>query len=812
MKRLAILNFHPAFTPPRSGGELRYWNLATRLSESFDVHMVNPTYGEAEREIVEHTPTCKEVRLPKTRAYNRWHRFFDRMARFPECSALVATLACKRHAAFREEARRAAEGAEVLMLSSPFMAPAAPKPATNQLLVYDSYNVESTLHREALGDGLWGRWGTSRIARIEGHLARRADLVLVCSREDGEEMADLYGIDESKIVLVPNGVDAGAVRPSAGESERLAARERLGLEEDRAALLFIGSYHPPNIEAARFLVEEIAPHIEKADLLIAGKVCEALKGSETPRNVRLLGLVEEDTKRDLLGGCEIALNPMFSGSGTNLKMLEFLASGLPVVTTPKGARGLEIEHGDHAMVVEKSHFLRCVLDVLADERRRLRLRRLSRQHAETHFHWPVLADRLRHVLDIKTSRRLLMLNDYPVSPVRSGGQVRLEAVARHLSETVAPVTILTLCKKKRGRHVLHGPRCEELNVARSGLHNAIDKLLAGWMTVAVDDVSALVFWRASPRLKRALKRELRLADAILLDHIYMTNVARRLRGRRPIVYESHNAETVLKRALFGSGMLGDFLVRATERAERRALREAAFTACVSEGDAEIFRSQFGADVGRLVLAGNGVDCAARAVVPVDQRPALREAVELGPEPTFLFLGSGHPPNRDGIEFLIRTIAPENPGCTFLVAGSVCGWFHGRRVPSNVVMLGPISEDTKEFLLQCADLALNPVFDGSGSSLKVPEYLSAGLPVISSRVGARGFADEERPEVRLAGRDNLSRLVADGAADLEWRRRASAGGRRLAEERFDWSVTLRPLSDGVRGLLAENSWPGSAVPR
>lgn len=798
MKRLLFLNFHPAFAPPRSGGELRYWNLATRLAQTCSVRMINPTFGEAAREEVAHAPQCVELRLPKPRAYNAWHHFLDRWAGFRECSALVATLACRRHRAFIEEARAAARDADVLVLASPFMWPAAPRPRGGQLLVYDAYNVEARLAREALGGGLWGRWGTRRIARIERDLARRADLVLACSREDAEEMADLHGIEDCRIVVVPNGVDTTTVRPATTD-ERHAARARLNLSPERPALLFLGSFHPPNIEAVEFLIADVAPTVEGVDILIAGKVCDAVRG-QTPANVRLLGLVDDATRAGLLAACDVALNPMFSGSGTNLKMLEFLAAGLPVVTTPTGARGLEVRDGEQARIADRAHFARAVAETIADPTRAARHADAGRQHAVARFDWAGIVERLRSLLEHKLSPRVLMLNDYPVTPVMSGGQVRLEAVARRVAQGVGPVTIVTLTKAPRGRHEWLGPGIEELNIPRSWLHNAVDRLLGGWMTVAADDASALLFWRATPALACVLRREMRAARVVLLDHVYMTNAARALHDTVPLVYESHNVETDLKRVLYGRGLLGDFLVATTRRAERWALRHGAFVSCVADEDRRAFVERFGAEASRLVVAANGVECAARPAVAADDRMRLRTAIGMGPEPALLFVGSGHPPNRDAVEFILREIAPAHPDCTFLIAGNVCGWFHSHRLPDNVVCLGPIETTVKEYLLQCADVALNPLFGGSGSSLKVPEYLSAGLPVLSSDVGMRGFGTNGAREVVVLEREALAREVGRYARDLEWRRGATQAARARAEREFDWSVTLEPLVARLNELL------------
>src|SRR5690606_14941585 len=152
--------------------------------------------------------------------------------------------------------------------------------------------------------------------------------------------------------------------------------------------------------------------------------------------------------------------------------------------------------------------------------------------------------------------------------------------------------------------------------------------------------------------------------------------------------------------------------------------------------------------------------------------------------------SGHTPNRDAMMFILKELAPMHSRAVFLAAGSVCGWFHSMPIPENVVLLGEITNEQKHFLLEACDIALNPLFDGSGSSLKVPEYLSAGLPVMSSEIGARGFATKDTSGILVCDTREMADCLYELIHDEEKRTRLAAEGRKLAEEKFDWRVTLR----------------------
>ena len=86
--------------------------------------------------------------------------------------------------------------------------------------------------------------------------------------------------------------------------------------------------------------------------LLMGSQCDFFKGKKLPENVGLLGVVSEGAKAKIFETVDFALNPMMSGSGTNLKMFDYMAAGIPVITTEFGARGIEDKKGMIVAAVE----------------------------------------------------------------------------------------------------------------------------------------------------------------------------------------------------------------------------------------------------------------------------------------------------------------------------------------------------------------------------------------------------------------------------------------------------------------------------
>jgi glycosyltransferase involved in cell wall biosynthesis len=91
---------------------------------------------------------------------------------------------------------------------------------------------------------------------------------------------------------------------------------------------------------------------------------------------------------------------MEHGSGTNLKMLDFLAAGIPVLTTPIGARGIGMADGVHAHVAEIVDFEKAIRRQLqATQEATDAMTRCARSLVESEFDWDVIAQRLKAEID-----------------------------------------------------------------------------------------------------------------------------------------------------------------------------------------------------------------------------------------------------------------------------------------------------------------------------------------------------------------------------------------------------------------------------
>lgn len=241
---------------------------------------------------------------------------------------------------FLRVAREHVATADVVVFSHPWCyPPLADDLQPGQLVVYDSHNVEAVLRTSLLDDLPQSRELLTRVADVEYALCRRADLVLACSQDDVNQYQQIMDVDPFCLRIVPNGAFTGRfiAMPRQGQSSQ---RQELGLPSDRPIAIFMGSLYGPNVEAAKFIARTLAPQCQGWCFVIVGGAGEPLQSESIPENLKITGRVDDAHRDALLIAADIALNPMMTGSGTNIKMFDYMAAGLPILTTDVGARGI----------------------------------------------------------------------------------------------------------------------------------------------------------------------------------------------------------------------------------------------------------------------------------------------------------------------------------------------------------------------------------------------------------------------------------------------------------------------------------------
>lgn len=229
--------------------------------------------------------------------------------------------------------------------------------------VLDHHNVESTIIRRvaqtdtSLPTRLYAGLEWPKLRRYELDVCRKCDLVVTVSEDDGAALREMEPALDN-VHSVPIGVDIDYFQPV----DRAAG--------SRNILSIATMYWPPNVESMLHFHREILPLVRRdipgCTLTIAGqRPVKAIRDLAADPSVRVTGYV--DDPRQTAKDCGVFVVPLRSGSGVRVKILNALAMGLPVVSTPLGAEGLEVESGKHLLLADTpSDFARAVVDVLGD--------------------------------------------------------------------------------------------------------------------------------------------------------------------------------------------------------------------------------------------------------------------------------------------------------------------------------------------------------------------------------------------------------------------------------------------------------------
>jgi len=260
-------------------------------------------------------------------------------------------------------------------------------------VIVHTQNVESSIWRryfETETNALrrWyikGQW--LKFQRFEREALAGAQSTIAVSDLDAQVFRNDYGV--RRIDVVENGVDTAYFRPP--------ARPRHPKD-----LLFLGSLDwRPNLDGIVQLLDTVFPAVRAAEpearLVIVGRTPPAwLHARALQPGVELHADVAD--VRPYLQSCGLLVVPLRIGGGSRIKILEALASELPVISTRIGAEGLDLEPDNHLTVVETIRDL--IPAILHGIRRPTELASQAsrgRRAVLAKYEWDFLAARLEQV-------------------------------------------------------------------------------------------------------------------------------------------------------------------------------------------------------------------------------------------------------------------------------------------------------------------------------------------------------------------------------------------------------------------------------
>ncbi len=276
-------------------------------------------------------------------------------------------------------------------------------------------------------------------------------------------------------------------------------------------------------------------------------------------------------------------------------------------------------------------------------------------------------------------------------------------------------------------------------------------------------------------------------------------------GYGPIVLDEHNAEwrlqqTALRAALHDHRLVAAgyslLQVQKLRRYERTALRRAAQVVSVSDADrSDLVRL---APKANVTVIPNGVDTALYA-------PLLNEPEE--PATVFFAGKMDFRPNIEGALWLVREVMPmlwqTHPEVKVVLFGMQPTEAVQRLgQDARVTVTGAVpGVDAEKRAMARATVVCVPLLSGGGTRLKFLHGLSMAKAVVSTALGAGGFALEPGRHALIASTPGeFAARIADCLSSPLLRRRLGNAGRRLAEERYAWSHLLPAFDDVYRGIV------------
>lgn len=201
---------------------------------------------------------------------------------------------------------------------------------------------------------------------LEFDAARRAPRLICASESDRAALATGH-VDAE---IIPHPIDAQeAASPFSHDEARAILQELYELPVvGRRMCFFVGSFYPPNNEAAEAIAEmaqqcQNDPRLQDVIFVVAGGCMAPCRTN----NFAALGMIEGAALSACMSLTEIVLIPLLRGTGVSLKSIEGLARGSLILSTAIGMRGLDVKDGVHCRIEDDiSQFPDRIVELLGD--------------------------------------------------------------------------------------------------------------------------------------------------------------------------------------------------------------------------------------------------------------------------------------------------------------------------------------------------------------------------------------------------------------------------------------------------------------
>lgn len=230
---------------------------------------------------------------------------------------------------------------------------------------------------------------TKKVIKLEKRAVEQSTAIATVSERDKEQYSEYFPEYKDKWISINNGIDMSntILEPKC--------------KRDKYTVIFVGSLrHPPNLHGLKWFVKNVWPSVyakkgnAKFIIVGSGEISEEDKNEFfNASGVKFLGFVEN--LYPLLRKSTCLVVPLFSGSGTRLKILEAFSFELPVISTSIGAEGLPYTDGQSILIAnDEEEMKNAIFRLLDDEDLQLRLSANSYEIVKEEYDWENIIKKL----------------------------------------------------------------------------------------------------------------------------------------------------------------------------------------------------------------------------------------------------------------------------------------------------------------------------------------------------------------------------------------------------------------------------------
>ncbi|MCR4263762.1 MAG: glycosyltransferase family 4 protein [Candidatus Roizmanbacteria bacterium] len=390
MKTILFLSYDLPY-PLDAGGKIRSYHLIRQLSKHYKVRLFY-FYRSAKTQSYEDkiTPFCDDLIGFKRRPVNSLVTF-RYLKKYPFPAALYIDTSVRER--IQKEMKRGIDAVHFesfytsVYLSEDIQAPQLLGTENIEWRVYKDFaNVEKNPLMRTFFN-----FETRRIRTFEKETWRKADRCLAVSPENVREIKEET---DAPVSLIKNGVD----------TDYFAFSHR---KITSNTVLFVGNFnYIQNSDAAEYLLTDIAPLMPpEFSLRLVGRnptpemktrLSRAQKSGSCPISVDS----DIDDIRDAYTSASVLVAPLRTGSGTKFKILEALASGVPVVATKRAVEGIGVEHEKHVLIADDpQNIVSAVQKISKDKKLHEKLTKNGRKLIESTYSWDAIGNDLRNVYE-----------------------------------------------------------------------------------------------------------------------------------------------------------------------------------------------------------------------------------------------------------------------------------------------------------------------------------------------------------------------------------------------------------------------------